>query len=316
MVKWADLVLSYIRVLVWPAVIGAVLFGFRTSVRQLILNIKSIIAPGVQVDTWERAEIRVRGTEQDVIRASVSVEQRTGRAVIPVGTSTLERVRALLNFEPSQLDSLNLMDAMDQVAIRTKAAIQEALYYFGVPTSTPKHSAATLIIKSAGGEADLATWEEFLDVTDEILVDVERIKKRSKRLLTPIARAADENARAALGYLLRLAKILPGLLEKTMQAQTLAADAKAADATDTHVQAESDQGDDDDDGAAGGAGAHGPLAGALPPHPRPSLGDGEGTPGLISSPGQAEPYPGTPGAARAHFDRPGGQTLAAPENPE
>jgi hypothetical protein len=36
------------------------------------------------------------------------------------------------------------------------------------------------------------------------------------------------------------------------------------------------------------------IAGALPPYPRPSLGDGEQAT-VISSPGQAEPYPGTPG---------------------
>jgi hypothetical protein len=56
------------------------------------------------------------------------------------------------------------------------------------------------------------------------------------------------------------------------------------------------------------------LAGALPPHPRPPSEMGTAT-GIISSPGQAEPYPGTPRAARAHFDRPYGQTLAALENP-
>jgi len=33
------------------------------------------------------------------------------------------------------------------------------------------------------------------------------------------------------------------------------------------------------------------------------------------SPGQAEPTPEPPGAVRAHFDRPGGQTLAAPGEP-
>jgi hypothetical protein len=60
--------------------------------------------------------------------------------------------------------------------------------------------------------------------------------------------------------------------------------------------------------------AAGFMAGALPPYPRPSLGDGEQAT-VISPPGQAEPYPGTPGAARAHFDRPCGQTLATPENP-
>jgi hypothetical protein len=56
----------------------------------------------------------------------------------------------------------------------------------------------------------------------------------------------------------------------------------------------------------------GSLAGRCPA-PRPSHGDG-GSEGVISSPGQAEPYYGTSGAAKAHFDRPPGQTLAAPEN--
>jgi hypothetical protein len=36
---------------------------------------------------------------------------------------------------------------------------------------------------------------------------------------------------------------------------------------------------------------------------------------VIFSPRQAEPYPGTSGAARARFARPSGHTLAAPENP-
>ena len=38
--------------------------------------------------------------------------------------------------------------------------------------------------------------------------------------------------------------------------------------------------------------------------------------GVISSPGQAEPYSRTPGTARARFARPFGQTLAVPENRE
>jgi hypothetical protein len=40
-----------------------------------------------------------------------------------------------------------------------------------------------------------------------------------------------------------------------------------------------------------------------------------GRKGVISSPGQAQPYPRTSGAVRAHFDRPCGQTLAAPAEP-
>jgi hypothetical protein len=57
------------------------------------------------------------------------------------------------------------------------------------------------------------------------------------------------------------------------------------------------------------------LSGGRCPHtPGPPFGDG-GSERVISSPGQTEPYPGTPGAARARFDRPCGQTLAAPENP-
>jgi len=36
---------------------------------------------------------------------------------------------------------------------------------------------------------------------------------------------------------------------------------------------------------------------------------------VISSPDQAQPYPGTSGTAGAHFDRPCGQTLAVPKNP-
>src|SRR5215831_16814285 len=37
--------------------------------------------------------------------------------------------------------------------------------------------------------------------------------------------------------------------------------------------------------------------------------------GVISSPGQAKPYPGTSGTARARFDRPCGHTLAVPGEP-
>ncbi len=48
------------------------------------------------------------------------------------------------------------------------------------------------------------------------------------------------------------------------------------------------------------------------PHPGPP--SEMGSERVISSPGQAEPYPGTPGTARAHFDRPAGRTLAVPEN--
>jgi hypothetical protein len=48
------------------------------------------------------------------------------------------------------------------------------------------------------------------------------------------------------------------------------------------------------------------------PGPPSEMGDANG---VISSAGQAEPYPRTPGAARAHFDRPAGQTLAAPGEP-
>src|SRR5215468_7174239 len=49
-----------------------------------------------------------------------------------------------------------------------------------------------------------------------------------------------------------------------------------------------------------------------PPGPPSEMGDANGG---ISSPGLAEPYPRTPGATRAHFDRPAGQTLAAPGEP-
>ena len=48
------------------------------------------------------------------------------------------------------------------------------------------------------------------------------------------------------------------------------------------------------------------------PGPPSEMGDANG---VISSPGLAEPYPRTPGATRAHFDRPAGQTLAAPGEP-
>jgi hypothetical protein len=37
--------------------------------------------------------------------------------------------------------------------------------------------------------------------------------------------------------------------------------------------------------------------------------------GILSSPEQAEPYPGIPRTARAHFDRPFGQNLGVTENP-
>jgi hypothetical protein len=56
------------------------------------------------------------------------------------------------------------------------------------------------------------------------------------------------------------------------------------------------------------------MAGALPQRPRLSLGDGGSEP-VTSPAGQAEPHPGTHGTARAHVDRPGGQTLADPGNP-
>jgi hypothetical protein len=51
------------------------------------------------------------------------------------------------------------------------------------------------------------------------------------------------------------------------------------------------------------------VAGAAPlPGPPSKMGSRTG---IISSPEQAEPYPGTSGAARAYFDQPFGQTLTA-----
>ena len=58
----------------------------------------------------------------------------------------------------------------------------------------------------------------------------------------------------------------------------------------------------------------GPLRPALPHTPKPSLGDGLRAE-AISSPEQAEPYPRTPGAARARFARSFGQTPCRPEKP-
>jgi hypothetical protein len=58
-----------------------------------------------------------------------------------------------------------------------------------------------------------------------------------------------------------------------------------------------------------------PPAGTLPRTPAlpQRWGDRHGE--VIPSPGQAEPYPGTPGPSRARCARPCGQTLASPENP-
>jgi hypothetical protein len=48
------------------------------------------------------------------------------------------------------------------------------------------------------------------------------------------------------------------------------------------------------------------------PGPRSEMGDANG---VISSPGQAEPYPRTSGGGKGSLDRPSGQTLAATGEP-
>ena len=55
------------------------------------------------------------------------------------------------------------------------------------------------------------------------------------------------------------------------------------------------------------------LSRGAAPHPGPP--SEMGCERVISSPDQAQPYPGTSGTAGAHFDRPCGQTLAVPKNP-
>lgn len=57
------------------------------------------------------------------------------------------------------------------------------------------------------------------------------------------------------------------------------------------------------------------LSRGAAPDPRPPSERGGLRSRVISSPGQAEPYPGTPGTARARCARSFGQTLAVPENP-
>ena len=57
------------------------------------------------------------------------------------------------------------------------------------------------------------------------------------------------------------------------------------------------------------------ATGALPPNPRPSLGDGGMQMGhLLARAGRALPQ-NLREPQGTHFDRPSGQTLAAPENP-
>ena len=209
--NWADLVLSYIRVLVWPAVAIAALWVFRNPIRELILNIKSIIGPGVQVETWEKTELRIRRTELD-LEQSEAIDRKLTQNDGQEGSDIVSSVRALLTFNLAELDSSDPLSATDEIASKVETATQQALHYFGVPAIISYQNAAALMTKNTGEDI----WEGYLEELYELQKDWAPVKEKlQKRGISQADRAVLENAAKSLaGFYFRLSRVLPDMVER------------------------------------------------------------------------------------------------------
>lgn len=110
------MVLDYVKVLVWPAVVAGLLIGYRRTARRLLTRLTQLDAGGVSVtfDAAAREAATVTGSDPDT--EPVLDIARGSRRVTPTGYTEVREIGEL--YRDGHVVLLDLTETEDDVAKR------------------------------------------------------------------------------------------------------------------------------------------------------------------------------------------------------
>jgi transcriptional regulator NrdR family protein len=224
--RWADVVLDYLKVVVWPVVAITVIFLFRSQLRTLILHARKVTAFGAEAE-FSDLEKRVKQTERQLDQSSDDEEKSQSSDISAVVWPELETVDSLSYIDLTSLDSLQPIAAAVELTGKLTVAVSRVLKYFGVPeTIVDATSAGAIMAKLTG----IDQWSEFLPLVDELVraakvldacqdspIWLNIVPDRGLDANTGVLR---DSAKKVGGAAYRLAKALPTLVERSVRSMS------------------------------------------------------------------------------------------------
>jgi hypothetical protein len=223
--RWGDLALSYLKALIWPAVVVSVILKFQNQIAALINRVRRISGAGLDLDLAV-TERKLQATEREVEREVEStVESAEGVNPTQLPPSLQRALDELPDM--ASIDSLDPFDAAVDVWWQLDNANKETLRFFGVPASVIDSRSAGKIMADVTG---VDSWSGYLGLVDKYAVDISDLVRLSESAAssgksdTARKRELDmarEQLKALTGQLLRTSAMLPKLLEISITAREL-----------------------------------------------------------------------------------------------
>src|SRR5262245_15782249 len=162
--RWADIVLSYLRAVAWPVVIIIAIWLFRRQIKTLILSARRVTAFGAEAE-FADLEKRVKQTESQ-LGEPINHEEKPQLSGADIAhRSEPGTVGSISYIDLGNLDSLEPIPAAIQVTKKLQEATSKVLKYFGVPDNAiDPTSAGAILAKITGVEQ----WTEFVPLVDEL----------------------------------------------------------------------------------------------------------------------------------------------------
>jgi hypothetical protein len=219
----ANIILSYVKVIVWPAVAVFTFWLFRKQLRTLILSAKKLTAFGAEAE-FDDLEGRIRKTESQLGQSSSELEGSSSPLEDKEVRKGQESIAVLSYVELEDIISLDPIQAAVECTQRLQAAINEILKHFGVPQNLANPENAGDIMAKI---TDVSQWSDYLPLVNELdrATDVLSALQSGPRWLHIVN---DQGFDANVVYLrdsaekitsavYRLSRVLPALMSRSLK---------------------------------------------------------------------------------------------------
>lgn len=158
--RWADLVLSYLQVLVWPIVVLCAIVLFRGQIRSLLASLTKFSVFGAEANFAVRLKEQIEETSVEIDQASSNI---TRKSIHRAGQRPVDEevVRSLAFVDFSDFDSTDPASTCVEVVRRLDEAVSRVFEYFDIPVRVIDLDSAAYMLEY---KTDVDTWEAFFDI--------------------------------------------------------------------------------------------------------------------------------------------------------
>jgi hypothetical protein len=177
--RWAEVVLSYLQVLVWPIVVLCAMALFRGQLKGLLSNVTTFSAFGAEAKFAVKLKEEIEVTRTDVERSDSTKAKRDHDEGAELVDQHLLHELSFVEF--SDLDPDDPASTAEEALRRLKEAIRKVYAYFEIPVDIIGASTAE---QSLGLKTDLDDWDDFFKSVNKCDKFFKKVNELEKSWLT------------------------------------------------------------------------------------------------------------------------------------